>query len=315
MPWQAEFADAFRGQRVLVSGSTGFIGRALCKALLALGADVHGLARRGDRNIAAVRPWSVDLRDAARVDEVCNEIRPQYVFHLAAQVTARQELDLIRPMLEHNLLGTVNLLLAAMPHGCRRFVFVGTAEEPDGELRRASPSSPYTAAKTAAALYARMFNRVYNWPIVSVRPFLTYGPGQETTKLIPYTILKLLERESPRLTSANRLCDFVHVEDVVRGMLHAAQQAGVEGQTLDLGSGQVVSIRAAVELVANLIGVPGLLRFAAAPERVAEPALIADVESSRRMLGWEPRWTLKTGLAQTIRWYAEQMKVNQKEAA
>ena len=187
--------------------------------------------------------------------------------------------------------------------GCRRLVYVGTAEEPDGELRRAAPRRrtprrkrppPYTPECSTAFTTCRRFGAA----VFDLRA------GQETTKLIPYTILKLLERESPRLTSANRLCDFVHVEDVVRGMLHAAVRAGVEGQTLDLGSGQVASIRAAVELVASTIGVPGLLRFAAAPDSRRTRALIADVESSRRFLVCQvSRWTLRAGLEDTIRWY------------
>ncbi len=305
MDWQAEFADSFRAARVLVTGSTGFIGRALCQALLALGANVHGLARAADRSSTGVTPWNVDLRDAARVDQVYAEIRPTYVFHLAAQVTARQEPDLIRSMLEHNLLGSVNLLLAAVHNPCRRIVIAGSAEEPLGEIRRAAPASPYTAAKTAAGIYARMFNRVYNLPVVIARPFLTYGPGQDVTKLIPYTILKLLGGESPRLASGGRLCDFVHLTDVVRGMLWSAIQSGIEGQTLDLGSGQVISIRAAVEMVAQLIGAAAPVRFAAATDRIAEPPLISDVETSRRLLGWEPRWTLRRGLEDTIQWYRD----------
>ncbi len=269
MDWQAEFSDAFRGQRALVTGSTGFIGRALCEALLALGAETHGLARGAEQNPAGVRAWPCDLRNPDAVEQTYGKIRPDHVFHLAAQVTARQEADLVRPMLEHNVLGTVNLLLAAVQWLCRRIVCAGSAEEPLGEIRRAAPASPYTAAKTAAGVYARLFNRVYNLPVVLARPFLTYGPGQDATKLFPYTILKLLGGESPRLTSGARLCDFVHLTDIVRGLLYCAVQTGIEGQTLDLGSGQVVSIRTAVELVAELIGTAAPVQLAAVNERIA----------------------------------------------
>ena len=254
MAWNKEFGDAFRGRRILVSGATGFIGRPLCEALLTLGAEVHGLARCAERSIDGVVRWSIDLRDAPQVEAACAEIQPQIVFHLAAQVTARQERELIRPMLEHNLLGAVNLLMALTPGLCRRVVFCGSGEEPSGAVRTAVPSAPYTAAKTAASLYARMFHQVYRLPVVLVRPFLTYGPWQEATKLIPYTIFKLLRGESPQLSSGNRLCDFIHVSDVMRGMLWAAAQPGIEGETFDLGTGEVVSIRAAVETVARIIG-------------------------------------------------------------
>ncbi|HEY2148943.1 MAG TPA: NAD(P)-dependent oxidoreductase [Pirellulales bacterium] len=306
MSWHEEFAELFRGERVLVTGATGFLGRPLCEALLALGAQVHGLARSAERGVAGVVPWSVDLREREAVERSLARICPQVVFHLAAQVTARQERDLLRPMLEHNLLGSVNLLMATMESPCRRLVFVGSGEEPVGMLRTVVPSSPYTAAKSAASLYARMFERAYHLPVVIVRPFLTYGPRQEATKLIPYTIRKLLRRESPQLSSANRLCDFIHLSDVIRGMLWAATQPGIVGETFDLGTGEVVSIRTAVEMVARLMEADVPVKFTPSPDRAHEPPLIADLDTSRRLLGWTPHWTLEAGLRATIDWYSRE---------
>jgi UDP-glucose 4-epimerase len=307
--WQEEFADAFAGRTVLVTGATGFTGQALCRALVTLGARVHGLARSAEESPQGVIPWSVDLRDAARVEIACNEIAPEYVFHLAAQVTARQELDLVRTMCEHNLLGTVNLLLAVVQGNCRRIVTAGTPEESAEEVRRATVASPYAAAKMAATIYTRMFHRLYHLPVVTVRPFLTYGPRQEENKLIPYTILKLLRGESPQLTSGKRLCDFVYVRDVVRGMLRASLAPGLEGQTFDLGTGHPMSIRTAVECISKMTGTAVPVHFGAIPDRLGEPALIADSESTRLNLGWEPRWTLLVGLMETIAWYADKIGV------
>ena len=303
----AEFADAFDGRTVLVTGATGFAGQALCRALLALDARVHGLARSAEESPRGVVPWSVDLRDADRVEAACREIAPEYVFHLAAQVTARQELDLVRRMLEHNLLGTVNLLLAVVQAGCRRIVTTGTPEETAEDVRRATVASPYAAAKTAATIYTRMFHRLYRMPVVTVRPFLTYGPGQEATKLVPYTILKLLSGESPQLTSGKRMCDFVYVRDVVRGMLRAALTQGVEGQTFDLGTGQPMSIRRAVECIATMTRSNVPVHFGAVPDRLGESPLVADAATTEKLLGWTPRWTLAVGLTETIGWYGEQI--------
>lgn len=306
MSWTAEFADALRGRRALVTGATGFIGHALCEALVALGADVHRLARSAGPRIEGASGWTVDVRDAARLEAACTAIEPEFVFHLAAQVSARQELEQVRPMLEHNLLGTVNLLLSLVQERwkCERIVLAGSAEEPTDEPRRAVVASPYTAAKAGASMYARLFQRIYHLPIVTVRPLLTYGPRQEPTKLIPYTILKLLRGESPSVSSGNRLCDFVYVGDVVRGLLHAALQPGTEGQTFDLGSGQTRRVRVAVERVAQLIGSATPVQFGAIPDRLAEKPLVADLHATRRMLQWEPRWTLDQGLGETIAWYA-----------
>ncbi|HEX3999623.1 MAG TPA: NAD(P)-dependent oxidoreductase [Pirellulales bacterium] len=307
--WQTEFADAFDGRTVLVTGATGFAGHALCRALRLLGARVHGLARSAGESAAGVIPWSVDLRDAAGVEDACKRIAPEYVFHLAAQVTARQELDLVRTMCEHNLIGTMNLLLAVVNLNCRRIIATGTPEEPADDVRRAVVASPYAAAKTAATIYTRMFHRLYRLPVVTVRPFLTYGPRQEENKLVPYTILKLLRGESPQLTSGKRMCDFVYVRDVVRGMLRAALTPGIEGQTFDLGTGQPMSIRMAVECIAKMTGREAPVLFGAIGDRLGEGPLIADAETTRKVLGWEPRWTLAVGLMETIAWFAAKIGV------
>ena len=306
MSWNAEFSTALRGRRRCVTGATGFIGHALCEALVALGADVHGLARSAAPQVDGVSGWTVDVRDAPRLEAACAAIEPEYVFHLAAQVSARHEIQQVRPMLEHNLLGTVNLLvsLAQERWKCERIVLAGSAEEPADEPRLAVVASPYTAAKGCASLYARLFQQVYHLPIVAVRPLLTYGPRQEPTKLIPYTILKLLQGEPPLLSSGNRLCDFVYVTDVVRGLLHAALEPGVDGQTFDLGSGQPRRIRGAVERIAQLVGSAVPVQFGAIPDRLAEKPLLADLHASWRLLQWEPRWTLDQGLEETIAWYA-----------
>lgn len=299
--WQGEFGDAFAGRRVLVTGSTGFIGWHLCEALVALGAEVHGLSRTASAEnlVRGCQAWAVDLTDIEAVREAVSKVQPQFMFHLAGMVTARQDLNLILPMLQSNLVGTVHLLLTAAETECKRIVIVGSSEELTDEV----PTSPYAAAKAAASMYARMFYKVYGLPVVVVRPFMTYGPRQESTKLVPYTILALLHGENPRLSSGRRVCDFVYVLDVVRGLLKASIQPGLEGQTLDLGTGIGTSVRDMVELLVELCGSTAQPVFGALPDRLDERSQIADIDSTRWLLDWEPMWSLRDGLVETIEWY------------
>jgi len=299
--WQAEFSDTFAEKRVLVTGATGFIGWHLCEALVALGSEVHGLSRtaKAENLVPGCRAWAVDLTDIEAIRAAVLKIQPQFVYHLAGIVTASQDLSLVLPTLQNNLVGTVNLLLATAEIGCERIVVVGSSEEPmDGV-----PTSPYAAAKAAATMYARMFHKVYRLPVVVVRLFMTYGPRQEPTKLVPYTILALLHRENPRLSSGRRVCDFVYVLDVVRGLLKAGVQPGLEGQTLDLGTGIGTSVRDMVELLVELCGSTAQPLFGALPDRLDERPQIADIDTTRRLLNWEPMWSLRDGLVETIEWY------------
>lgn len=299
--WQAEFGDAFAGKKVLVTGATGFIGWHLCEALVALGAEVHGLSRsaRAESLVPGCEAWAVDLTDIAAIRAAVSKIQPQFVYHLAGIVTGRQDLSLVLPMLQNNLVGTVYLLLTTAEIGCKRIVVVGSSEEPTDGV----PTSPYAAAKVAASMYARMFYKIYQLPVVVARPFLTYGPRQEPTKLVPYTILALLHGENPRLSSGTRVCDFIYVLDVVRGLLKASIQPGLEGQTLDLGTGIRTSVREMVELLVELCGGTGQPVFGALPDRLDERPRIADIDSTRRLLAWEPIWSLRDGLVETIEWY------------
>lgn len=247
----------------------------------------------------------VDLRQREDVKAEVARVRPGLIFHLAGLVTARRDCDLVLPMFEANAIGTVHLLLAASEVSCERLVLVGTAEA-SGWDEQAGPNSPYAASKHVAEIYGQMFYRLYGLPVVSVRPFLTYGPWQDPSKLIPYTILTLLRSEAPVLTSGERMCDALYVEDVVRGLLKAAVASSeVLGVCMDLGTGKGVSIRELVETVARLIGSRQSLVFGGLPDRVCEEGAVADAKRTKSLLGWEPRWSLDDGLRTTVGWYRQ----------
>ena len=144
--WEAEFKNSFVGKRIVVTGSSGFIGGHLCDALIALGADVYGLDR-GKRE-SNFKSQIIDLVNLDEVRKIIKKTRPEIVFHLASLVTARQDITLVEPMLQNNLLGTVNLLIATKEAACQRIVIMGSAEEADDGY----PNSPYAASKAATTL-------------------------------------------------------------------------------------------------------------------------------------------------------------------
>jgi len=303
--WHAEFAEAVAGRRVLVSGATGFIGWHLCEALAASGVEVHGVSRTArSKDLApGCTAWAVDLTDVDAVRGLVREVRPRLIYHLAGMVSARQDRELTLPMLHANLIGTVHLLLAASEIGCERMVSLGSSEEPVGAAGNDIALSPYAAAKAAGTLYARMFWNLYSLPVVVVRPFMTYGPRQEQTKLIPYTIRCLLRGEAPHLSSGSRVADFIYVLDVVRGLLRAGLRPGIEGKTIDLGTGTGTTVREVAELLVELSGSTARPVFGAVPDRPGERRQVADTEPARRYLGWAPLCSLREGLVQTVSWY------------
>lgn len=298
------------GQTALVTGGGGFIGSHLCRALVEIGCDVHAISRRmGPREIGNVRWWRGDLTDAATVRETLAAVQPDLIFHLASYVAGSRDLACVLPTFHNNLVSTVNLLTAAAEIRCRRVMLAGSLEEANPDGSSAVPCSPYAASKWAASAYGRMFYTLYGVPVVTSRLFMVYGPGQmDHQKLVPYVILSLLKKEAPRLSSGLRLVDWVYVGDVVEGLLAAAQAPGIEGKTIDVGSGKLVPIREIVNQLTELIEPGTQPSFGALADRTLERVCAANTEETKVLTGWTVRTSLAEGLQQTINWYRQQVR-------
>jgi UDP-glucose 4-epimerase len=293
------------GARVLVTGARGFLGGNLCARLAAEGAKVTAVSRVEQSDTAAGVQWCrCDVEDFAQAEQLVRHVEPDVIFHLGGRVSAAPDVDFVLPTFHSLLTSTANLLTLATRRACHRVVLVGSLEEPHGEVaEEATPTSPYGAAKWAAGAYGRMFHRLYGCPVVSVRPFMTYGPGQAIDKIIPSTILSLLRGEPPRLSSARRPLDWVYVDDVIEGMVRAATARGVEGTMIDLGSGTAVPGRDVVERLVALIDPSIAPLFGALPDRPAAGVRVANLASACALLGWQPTTSLEAGLRKTIDWY------------
>ncbi len=297
---------------VLVTGASGFIGTHLCRHLNKLGANVTGVYFSNEP-LGDDAEWiRLDLTDLDRVRNTIREIRPDYIFHLAGSVQGRRELDAVLPTLENNLIGTAHVMLAAQELGCcKRLVITNSQEEPGRADPQPVPASPYAASKFAASAYARMFNALYGLPVVIARVFMVYGPEQKDhNKLVPYTILRALDGKAPELSSGVRKIDWVYVSDVVEGLSRLGNVSGVEGQTIDLGTGHTYTIKAIVEKILTQIDPALEGNFGAIADRAMEQEPVANAEETRNRVGWQAKVALEEGLARTIAWYREHRLVN-----
>lgn len=273
--------------------------------MVAAGASVTALVLPGEESLLpdGARAITGDITDASSVNRAIAAAQPALIVHLAAVGITNPDLPLTIAS-QVNVNGTINVLDAAHGiSGIQRIVLVGSSYEYGA--RRADdgldPFNAYSASKVAAWAFARAAYNAWGAPVVWMRLFQVYGPGQREQALIPAAIQAALNGDDFRMTAGEQQRDFIFVEDVVEGLLAAATAPGIEGRALDVGTGQLHRIRTVVERIWALSGARGRILAGALPYRPGEVSAIpADVERTRRLTGWEARVGLEEGLQQTI---------------
>lgn len=301
-------SDYFSGKKILVTGASGFIGSNLCKVLANYEVEVHGIYLNAPESMLSppIHWWKCDLEDIDATRKLINSLRPNIIFHLAGWVMGSRSLEYVLPTFRSILTSNVNILTVATEVGCHRVIITGSQEEPESGDPYVIPSSPYATAKWGAGAYARMFHALYKTPVVIARVFMVYGPGQrDHKKLIPYTIISHLQNSIPKFTSGSRQVDWIYVEDVVDGLLAAAKVPNIEGQTIDIGSGETVSIKDIVYQLTTILKSELLPEFGTIPDRPLEQTRVANISKTFSTIGWKPKNTLDQGLRLTAEWYKQ----------
>lgn len=290
---------------ILVTGATSFIGQRLCRRLCAEGHRVHAISRRQQETPASGPRWhQADLADLGAARCIFATIKPDVLFHLASEVGGGPNLSPVVPAFQSLVASNVNVLVAAMEEDCGRIVLTDVLTGPMPSERIAVPQSPYAAAKWVGAGYGRMYHDLFGAPVVILRPFMSYGPGQSLAKLIPSVTLALLRGERPEVSGGTVGADWVYVDDLVEGFIAAATAPGIEGETIDLGTGTLVPVRDVVDCIVGIVGGDVEPDFGALPDRPSEDTIAANTAQALKYLGWRARTSLDDGLRQTVEWYS-----------
>lgn len=310
------FANEFAKRRVLVTGASGFIGRRLTRRLIEADAQVWaGVRSLNDRRWIErsvtlpqdVRLLAFDVRDAGAVRSALDQAAPQIVFHLAAVGVTDTGVDPFLA-LAVNVGGAINLLsvLRERDVDARRVVLVGTCHEYGARETREGldPFNTYAASKVAAWAFGRAFWRAHGLPVVTARLFQVYGPGQPVHTLIPAAVQAALAGRDFPMTAGEQARDFIYVDDAVDGLIAVAAATGIDGQSIDLGTGVTHTVRHVVERIWALTGASGDIQVGALPYRAGGPiTLTADAGRTTRLTGWRAQIDLDDGLRVTIRDY------------
>lgn len=320
-----------KDNRVLVTGAGGFIASHLVERLVAEGAKVRAFVRynsRGDLgllkmlsadDLSQLEIVAGDLRDVDAVREAVRDI--DTVFHLGALIAIPYSYVHPREVVETNVMGTLNVLMAAREFGTRRVIHTSTSEVygtaryvPIDENHPLQGQSPYSASKIGADRIVESFYRSFNMPLVTLRPFNTYGPRQSARAVIPTIISQALLHEEVKLGGLDPSRDFTFVADTVDGFMRVASTEHVIGEEINLGNDNTIRIGDLAEKIFGLIGkTPRLVADSQRirPGKSEVLKLWASNKKAKELLGWEPRISLNEGLRRTIEWIAAHLDLYQ----
>lgn len=309
-------------KHVLVTGAGGFIGSHLVERLLAEGAMVRTFVRynsRGDPGLlrmlsaeerSRLEIIAGDLRDENAIREAVQGM--QVIFHLGALISIPYSYQHPVEVAETNLMGTLNVLMASRDYKVEKLIHISSSEvygtaiqTPISESHPLQGQSPYSASKIGADKLAESFFCAFELPVVTVRPFNTFGPRQSARAVIPVVITQALTQNEINLGNLNTLRDFTFVKDTVAGMMQAGEVPGLEGKVMNLGTGQEIKIGDLTQKIIQKIGRPVVIKVDPVrlrPEGSEVMRLISDNSLARKLMGWEPKVSLEDGLDQTINW-------------
>ncbi len=234
------------------------------------------------------------------------------VFHLAALIGIPYSYQAPAAYVETNIGGTLNVLQAAHDLGLRSLVHTSTSEVygtarsvPIAETHPLQAQSPYSATKISADKLAESFHLSFNLPVVTVRPFNTFGPRQSARAVIPTIIAQGIAGGKVRLGNLSPTRDLNFVSNTVDGFLAAAACPEAIGKVINLGTGREISVGDLVVLIGGLLGKNVTVETEdqrLRPQKSEVERLVADNSLARQLLGWEPRCRLEDGLIRTIAW-------------
>jgi dTDP-glucose 4,6-dehydratase len=312
---------------VLVTGAGGFIGSHLVERLHAEGAKVRAFVRynsRGDAGFLRQLPPETltqleivggDIRDSSAILTASEGV--DVIFHLGALISIPYSYVHPREVTESNILGTLNVLEAARHHQTARVIHTSTSEvygtaryAPIDERHPLQGQSPYSASKIGADKLVESFHLSFNLPVVTVRPFNTFGPRQSARAVIPTIITQALAGRDIKLGNLDTTRDFTFVDDTVDGFLKAAQADGAVGGTFNLGTGVEIRVGDLAEKIIAATGSQAHVQVDAQrlrPDKSEVLRLISDNSLAQEALGWSPRVSLDEGLGRTIAWIRDHL--------
>ncbi|MEM3374564.1 MAG: SDR family oxidoreductase [Candidatus Woesearchaeota archaeon] len=301
--------------KVIVTGGCGFIGSNLVDELIKLKHDVvviDNLSTGKKENLnPKARFYLVDIREKEKVEDIFKKEKPEIVNHHAAQIDVRKSVSDPGYDASVNIIGLINLLKASVDNKVKKFINVSSggviygddAKLPIKENEKKNPISPYGISKLSGEYYVNFFNKIYGLNFTTLRYSNVYGPRQdpkgEAGVISIFSNLMLNNKQPTIFGDGKQTRDYVFVKDVVNANILAMEKG--DNQAFNIGTMRETSVNELFSIMKDIIGFKGNPIYAEA--RAGELLRnCLDNSKAKKLLGWQPKYSLKEGLKQTIDW-------------
>ncbi len=304
----------FEGKKVLVTGGTGFIGGHLVSRLKKENAYLCIIDKniKQKDNYAFIEHHKADLSDISPLREIISNFSPEYIFHLAACNSHEETPGAIDEIRRSNINGTSNILDITKNIRYQRLVFLSSGEvyfgnkAPFKETMDTRPSSYYSKSKIESERECRRHIEDFGKPITILRASVVYGPGQRANMFISSMVKASVDNEPFDMTPGEQTRDFLFVTDLASALMKACASGSAAGQTINIGTGIPTRLSDAVRAMQKLV--PGFrANIGARSYRKNEIfEYYFDISKAKKLLGWQPNFSLEKGIKETIEWQKTQ---------
>lgn len=307
-------------KNIFITGAGGFIGSHL-SASLSDKYSIDALVRYNSRHDIGMLEYQAaendiniqfgNITDYHMIEEMTAD--SDCIIHLASLIGIPYSYTAPLSYIRNNIEGTFNILTAARKNNVSHVIVVSSSEVygtnsniPLKEEYALKPQSPYAATKVSAEALAMSFYYSFDTPVTVLRPFNTYGPGQSLRAIIPTIILQALRGNTIELGRTDVKRDFNYINDTINGIAKTILNTNAIGRIINIGSGAMHSIDEIIDEISHIKGSNLTVKHDQSrirPSASEVEHLLADISLAVKLLGYEPRYTLKKGLEETYRWF------------